>query len=239
MLKLVHIVSFAGALAALSSTASAQPAARGMAACRVDLATFCQGLEAGRGRRVACLIQNQAKLSPDCQAAIQQRAARMPAGAPFPGAVPPAGASPPAANAPATAPPSAPPAAAFPATPPAPVLKSAIPARGGKGGGRFAACRADMQVLCAAAPAGGGGRMRCLQDNQAKLSPACADTLAQLKGLKQEARMACAPDAKRLCPGLRGEQRRACFADNQAQLSPECAAVAGKRASAGGAVKRQ
>ena len=228
MLKLAQIVCFAGALAALSTAATAQPAARGMAACRVDVATFCQGIEAGRGNRVACLMQNKDKLSPDCQATIEQRASRSPrqaaVGAPAPGATPPVAAVPSAT--PAT--PATPPAATLPS---GPVPKSAAAAPREKGAGRFAACRTDMQALCAAVAPGGGNRIRCLQDNQAKLSPACADSLTQLKGAKQDARQACATDANRLCPGLKGEERRACFAANQAQLSPDCAAAVGKRAS--------
>lgn len=42
------------------------------------------------------------------------------------------------------------------------------------------ACRADAQTLCATAAKGNGGVMRCLRDNEAKVSPACAQALASL-----------------------------------------------------------
>lgn len=41
-----------------------------MAACRTDLASLCQDAERGSGRRMACLQDNQAKLSPDCATAL-------------------------------------------------------------------------------------------------------------------------------------------------------------------------
>jgi hypothetical protein len=41
-----------------------------MAACRTDLASLCQDAERGSGRRMACLRDNQAKLSPDCASAL-------------------------------------------------------------------------------------------------------------------------------------------------------------------------
>lgn len=51
----------------------AKSAGRGgaMAACRTDVATHCQSAGKGEARR-ACLKQNHARLSPECQAAIGQ-----------------------------------------------------------------------------------------------------------------------------------------------------------------------
>lgn len=71
-------VSAARALAAvvLCAPALAQaqqqpPAADGggrgrMAVCRTDAARLCANAEAGRGRRLACLLENKAKLTPEC-----------------------------------------------------------------------------------------------------------------------------------------------------------------------------
>jgi hypothetical protein len=48
------------------------PAAGGaMAACRGDLATLCAGVATGSGRKIACLKENQSKLTPGCMGAIQ------------------------------------------------------------------------------------------------------------------------------------------------------------------------
>ncbi len=54
----------------------AAPKGRGMAACRTDAATFCASVEAGRGKRTACLVENKAKLSPECLAAVEARGAK-------------------------------------------------------------------------------------------------------------------------------------------------------------------
>ncbi len=218
---LSRFIAITLALGALASAAVAQPAARGMAACRTDVATFCPGIEAGRGKRAACLMANKDKMTAECSAAIQQRKEQAPAGAqsPAPGA-PGSNAAPPADQAPGAAI-AAPPAGG----------KGAAAAPGKGRGRRLSACRTDVQQLCASAPAGGGSKIRCLQDNQAKLSPVCAQTLGELRSAKQVARAACATDAKALCPGLKGDQRRACFTENQSKLSLECSAAVGKRAS--------
>ena len=63
------LCSVAGAVHA--QDAGPQGGGRGrLAACRSDARTFCQNIEAGRGRRMACLGENKAKLSPECAAAL-------------------------------------------------------------------------------------------------------------------------------------------------------------------------
>lgn len=58
--------------------------------------------------------------------------------------------------------------------------------RMGKGAGKEArkqvrqSCQADVQSVCATAEKGRGGVMRCLRENEAKVSPACAQVLAGL-----------------------------------------------------------
>ncbi|HRD78086.1 MAG TPA: hypothetical protein PK264_19460, partial [Hyphomicrobiaceae bacterium] len=47
-----------------------------MAACQTDLATFCPGIEAGGGRKMKCLAENRAKLSPECGVTVDLRLAR-------------------------------------------------------------------------------------------------------------------------------------------------------------------
>ncbi len=223
-----RLITIAISLAAMATVANAQPAARGMAACRTDTATFCGGIEAGGGKRIACLMANQDKLSAACSAAIQQRTAQAPVGGPTPAQAAPQGA-PQAAPGSNVAPPAVSAPGASAAAPPAVTGQGVAPGKGR--GGPLAACRADVRLLCASVPPGGGSKVRCLQDNQVKLSPACAQTLGDLKSTKQVARSACATDATALCPGLKGDARRACFTENQAKLSPECSAVIGKRAA--------
>jgi hypothetical protein len=41
-----------------------------MGACRTDMQTLCGTVERGKGKKLACLIENRAKASPECQTAI-------------------------------------------------------------------------------------------------------------------------------------------------------------------------
>lgn len=137
------------------ATDSTPPAAeRGrLAACRDDIASYCKSAEAGRGRIIACLADNQAKLSAACAAVVQERQARAGKGN--------AAATPPPANATAEL-----------ATPDAKAK--------GKGGNRLAACRTEVASFCQSVQAGGGARVKCLREHQAELSPACSEALSTL-----------------------------------------------------------
>ena len=66
-----------GAAVRLADRLAAPPVPRMQAAaenagraCRADVQSLCAGVQPGGGRIVACLKQNQAKLSPDCRAAL-------------------------------------------------------------------------------------------------------------------------------------------------------------------------
>ena len=146
--------------AALIGSASAQDAApkgRGIAACRTDAATFCGAVEAGRGKRMACLKENQAKLSPECAAVVEARGTK--------------GAAAATSAAPASGPTGQP---------------AGEKAAKGKDGGRMAACKADRQTLCAGVQKGGGAIVKCLRDNKEKLSPACGEAMASAKGKRAQ-----------------------------------------------------
>ena len=41
-----------------------------MGACRADMQTLCGNVERGKGKKLACLIENRAKASAECQTAI-------------------------------------------------------------------------------------------------------------------------------------------------------------------------
>ena len=60
---------------ALSTAALTSP----MATCRADVKALCATVERGKGAKVQCLVENRAKASPECQAAmvaIQERMAK-------------------------------------------------------------------------------------------------------------------------------------------------------------------
>ena len=229
-----------------------------LAACRTDVATFCRNVEAGQGRKMACLKDNLAKLSPACAEIVQARAEgkagrgergigrdsqrqalgagsdsgvqppatgggasgtvaqAAPSGAPAPTT---SGVAPNATDAPAAG--SA--GGASGSTAPAAPMPTGKGSRGGANGQRMAACRTDVATFCQNAEKG-GGRMRCLTANQAKLSPECQSVLGELAAAANNFRQACKADSDALCAGVErgGGRLMQCLRDNQAKLSPAC-----------------
>jgi hypothetical protein len=54
------------------------------------------------------------------------------------------------------------------------------------GGGKLReACKADVQQYCANVEKGGGRIMKCLSDNEDKLSQPCKDTVATMRAMKE------------------------------------------------------
>ena len=206
--------------------ASQEDAARGgrsrLAACRMDARTFCQNAEAGRGRRLACLAENKAKLSPECAAALDARGKS--------GAAAVDGTATPGAGSP---PPDAP-------------VGARGGSLGGSRGGRMAACRTDAATFCASAATGGGARLKCLKENQSKLNPVCQAALAQVAAQTRNLRAACKADRDALCANVPkgGGAVLQCLKSNRDKVSPACDEALssvpekggkGRRADAGGA----
>jgi hypothetical protein len=247
------------ALTAPSTDASGQARGQaggqvgGMAACRTDIATFCQGTEAGKGARMKCLVSNNEKLQPACAAAVEARLAERqekragnrpgdapnaiqaqnsPAqGGPLTGqrpADPSTGGLHPREQSPRDLPPGNVPPGDLKQGAGAPGNQRPFAARPA-GGRPMAACRSDMQTLCAGVQPGGGARNRCLTENQAKLSPACFDALqakAESRKVKRaEMRGACKADAQTLCAAAKGPERRQCLTANVDKVAPACAAA--------------
>ena len=196
---------------AIGAVQAAEPPAGAMSSCKSELATYCQGIEAGHGKKVRCLSEHQGDLSPACAATVQLRSAGR-AGETQMAQAPAA----PSANAPA----------------------AAAPTRT-----NLRACRSDMATLCLGVEKGGGRRIKCLLDNQAKLSPDCAATISAGQQKRVAVKAVCGADAKVLCPKAHGAERLQCLETNKAQLSPGCAAVVDRKvankAQHGGAAPKQ
>lgn len=207
-----------GALLASGAALAAPGQGGAMSACRADVQTFCGGIEAGGGKKMRCLIENQSKLSAECGAVVKQRVetrAQRLGGidvAQVAGPAPAAGAA--ATPAPGTGP------------------NVVAPKVGGKGGkGRMAACRTDVATFCATADKAAGGRMKCLADNKAKLSPDCATAIDGMQSAKQAKKSVCATEAETLCGTAKGPERRQCLETNKAKLSADCATAIDKRSA--------
>jgi cysteine rich repeat protein len=155
MAKISVLQAFAG-IALLATPAAAQTAASPtpehgrLSVCRAAIASYCQNVEAGRGRKLDCLIQNKAKLSSDCASVVDARAAARAARGGTAVAQGPGGPS------------------------------EAMASSGGHRHGRLAVCRTDLASFCQDVERGGGRKVACLKENQAKLSSDCAGALSKL-----------------------------------------------------------
>ncbi len=205
------VLAVAG-FAAVSAAFAAQPEGGALSLCARDLAQLCAGVEAGNGKKVACLQAHQSQLSPDCDSTVKQRLearernaagtqmAQAPAAPPQAGGVTPPSAAPPAA---------------------ASGIKGAKVGRLNK-----KACRAELATLCSTVSS---GRTKCLIANQGKLGPECAAAVAVVQQSREVAKAACVLDAAKLCGTARGAARAQCLSDNKAKLSPSCLARIEKR----------
>lgn len=94
------------------------------------------------------------------------------------------------------------------------------------GRGPMAACAADLATHCPGSDGERGQRSRCLAENASKLSAECTAALAQMHGLGQQMREACAADRQALCANAeRGPAMMTCLKQNEAKLSPACRAA--------------
>lgn len=127
-----------------------------------------------------------------------------------------------------------PPAAAPPAASDGTAPAAAGPAGRRGGGGALAACRGDIQTLCASVPAGKGAKVQCLVDNRAKASAGCQAAIDAVAAKRQgqangeigktrpgKALAACQSDLSTLCSGSLDKPGK-CLKQNAAKLSPAC-----------------
>jgi len=91
-------------------------------------------------------------------------------------------------------------------------------------GTAFGPCQEDVQRLCPDVKPGQGRMARCLNQNEADLSPACREFQKEKRAEFRTARPACVDDMKRLCAGVRPGQGRIakCLKRHEADLSPAC-----------------
>jgi hypothetical protein len=93
------------------------------------------------------------------------------------------------------------------------------------------ACRSDAQTLCKGVEPGGGRIAKCLKENDAKLSPACKEKLAEgktkgdmLKKKIGDAMQNCKADAEKFCKDVKpgGGRIMKCLKEHEAELSEGC-----------------
>lgn len=97
------------------------------------------------------------------------------------------------------------------------------------------ACQQDLATLCPDLGKGEPGRMKCLRDNTAKLSPGCAEAIKAARDTARTRMQVCEADRARLCAsaGKQPAEQMRCLRDKQTELSPDCRQmVAAARAAA-------
>jgi hypothetical protein len=129
--------------------------------CRSDYQSYCSSVPTGGMASLQCLQGHMNELSPACQTAVGSASGGGGSGGP-----PSSGAqsAPPSRMPPNSAPPQM-----------APREKMAMMRR---------SCGGDFRAYCRGVPLGGGEAMRCLADNQSRLSPACRDVMAEARGAR-------------------------------------------------------
>lgn len=176
-------------IAALADGAKAQVTSAQQSAikqsCRSDFMSNCSGIAPGGKDALACLQKNVASLSPACQQAVS---ATLPAPAAPAGAqAAPAGPAPAAtsaAPAPAASRPGAgeaPPPAARPAATKTVAVRAApvaVQPTAAQQNAIKQACRSDFMSQCSGVTPGGKDALVCLQQNVARLSPACRQVVS-------------------------------------------------------------
>ena len=181
--------AFAGLLLALSSEHAQQPtqAERDAirAACRSDFMANCSGVQPGGKEAFECLLRNDAKLSPSCQAAVN-------AAAPKPAE--------PAATAPAPAAPAesetAPPAAKVERAPPGIQVAPAEAPNEELKAVQQACTLNDFVAHCSWIAPNNPEILQCLKANAADLSPNCQAAVQSLPAAPPPAATAPAPPAE-------------------------------------------
>ncbi len=94
-----------------------------------------------------------------------------------------------------------------------------------------AACKADLEKLCAGVEPGEGRLIKCLKEKESQVSAECKASWDKMKDerkdRRQEMRAACGGDAEKHCPGMKpGDgQLMKCMKEKEAQLSAGCKAA--------------
>jgi hypothetical protein len=91
------------------------------------------------------------------------------------------------------------------------------------------ACKADVEALCKGVQRGGGRIMKCLHENDSKVSAGCKQAMTEAHE-KFEKNHPCAQDAQKFCKDMKPGDGRVgkCLKEHEADLSPACKVAAGK-----------
>lgn len=87
-------------------------------------------------------------------------------------------------------------------------------------------CEKDAQTYCASVTGGHGEKVKCLKENEAKLSPECKAHITEMKEAMKEISEACHADMENFCHDVKkgGGRVMKCMKEHKDQLSAGCKA---------------
>ncbi len=103
----------------------------------------------------------------------------------------------------------------------------ALPAPAAQGDGRgpgSGPCAEDVAKLCKDVQPGGGRIIKCMQEHESELSPACKQHVAEMKEKGRGAKDACGDDVRKFCKDVQpgGGRIVKCLKEHESELSSEC-----------------
>lgn len=96
-----------------------------------------------------------------------------------------------------------------------------------KEGKHHGPCMKDAETLCPNIEPGHGAKIKCLKENESKLSQECSAHMAEAKEVMQELAEACHADMENFCHDVKkgGGRVMKCMKKHKDQLSAECKSV--------------
>lgn len=83
-------------------------------------------------------------------------------------------------------------------------------------------CAKDRESFCAGVQPGEGRIVKCLKDNEDKLSAECKSSFEKTKSHRNEIKVACQDDAETLCPGMSKRELLKCLRSKKDEVSEKC-----------------
>lgn len=83
-------------------------------------------------------------------------------------------------------------------------------------------CKKDRETYCTNVQAGEGRIIKCMKENEEKLSAECKAAWAKTKEELKDVKEACHEDAQKFCSGLKQKELAKCLRTNKDKLSESC-----------------
>jgi hypothetical protein len=88
-------------------------------------------------------------------------------------------------------------------------------------------CAEEIASYCKGVKPGGGRLLKCLKENESRLSPACREKFENIRKWLEEAKEACSGDVDRFCKDVQpgGGRILKCLREHSGEISPACSKI--------------